>query len=563
MSKKILLTILCAIFTGTLLLHAQQVEILNESLLTSESFNRFTVVNRTGFQVWNLSTSYGAMISGFSGGQSYDNEDWLLTPELNLSGMNNVKLSFDHARGNAGAMNVGIAEGWYKVYATANYTGDVTTTTWIEIGGVNHTSQAWNYVSSGELEIPAAAKSAVTRIAFRYISRNMESATWEIKNMMVWAGTSSPPIGQTETFKITTWNSEWLGCTQNGPTDEDLQIYNIADAIRKMNPDIIAIQEVTQSSAFQSVNTLLSLLGDEWGGNIVPYSTSDCSQNQGIIYKKSRVQFVNSSLMSNGSFAQGGSYSYNWSNGRYPALYNVKLLSGNNAFPVSLINIHAKASSDDVSYTRRKGGAEGLKTILDGSAYNTKNVIIIGDFNDYLVGSQSLSTVSPYNNFITDANNYKGITKDITGYHYGTRIVDNMIISNELFGNYVSNSAHEETILPQSDYSFYYTTSDHIPVSASFNIPTSSTGIKNIIYTDTENLLKIYPNPAKDQIIIESGDLIIENEAIRILDISGRQVATAKLLNDKTMNVSTLSEGIYFVAVETTKGIVTQKFVKK
>ncbi|MDR1585220.1 MAG: hypothetical protein LBS07_03465, partial [Prevotellaceae bacterium] len=135
-------------------------------------------------------------------------------------------------------------------------------------------------------------------------------------------------------IKITTLNTEWLSCTAYGPADEELQINNIAAVIRAMDSDIIALQEVGTSGAYATIDTIVRRLGSEWGGNIIPWSNSNCSQNQGIIYKKSTVQFVNSELIRN-----GGSYS-NWSSGRYPALYNVNILAGNDVIPVSIVNIH-------------------------------------------------------------------------------------------------------------------------------------------------------------------------------------------------------------------------------
>lgn len=148
-----------------------QTTLLDESMLTQASFSTFTTYSVSGVQMWSQSTQYGAVMSGFSSGQSFTNEDWLISPAMNLSQMDNVKLVFEHTRGNAAVMNVGVNLGWYKAYATANYTGNPSTTTWVELTGMNNTmANAWNYISSGDLMIPAAAKSATTRIAFRYQS---------------------------------------------------------------------------------------------------------------------------------------------------------------------------------------------------------------------------------------------------------------------------------------------------------------------------------------------------------------------------------------------------------
>lgn len=276
-------------------------------------------------------------------------------------------------------------------------------------------------------------------------------------------------------FKISTWNTEWLSCSDYGPTDESLQINNIATVIQAVSPDIIALQEVGTSATYATVDTLVKKLGSQWAGSIVTNSNTNCGQNQAIIYKKSRVQLVSSSAITDGGT------SYNWSSGRYPVLYSLNLIAGENLIPVSLINIHAKAMSDTISYTRRKAASEGLKALLDGSSYNTQNVIIAGDYNDYLTGSQfvpckTCSPVnSPYKNFVDDTDNYKGLTVSLTDPAYNNKpVIDNIIISNELFDNYTSNNAAREVAATTSVSSYSSTTSDHTPVSVTFTFSSDS-----------------------------------------------------------------------------------------
>jgi hypothetical protein len=160
-------------------------ELLNETLLTQESFGKFTAVNVIGDLGWNLSTTYGAMMSGFADSRSYQNEDWFISPAVDLSSVSNATLSFMHARGPEASINVGIANNWYQVFVTGNYTGDVATTTWTELTNVTHGTAKWTFVNSGDLAIPAAAKTATMRFAFKYRCSDTESATWEIKNVIL------------------------------------------------------------------------------------------------------------------------------------------------------------------------------------------------------------------------------------------------------------------------------------------------------------------------------------------------------------------------------------------
>ncbi|MBE98495.1 T9SS type A sorting domain-containing protein [Flavobacterium coralii] len=539
-----------------------QTTILDQTMLTQSSFNTFTVVNVTGPQQWGFNSLYGAVCSGYANGQSYQNEDWLISPVMNLSQMNNVQLNFSHTRGNAEVMDVGVNQGWYKAYATSQYTGDPATTNWIELEGLNqYIPEAWQFVSSGSLTIPEAAQSSNSRIAFRYISSSSASAMWEIKNIKVTGFPEGTNPGTNVVFKITNWNTEWLGCETFGPENENLQINNVADAMLAMNSDIYCLQEVSNTSSNPSIETLVSLMGSaQWGGAIAPANTGDCNQRQAIIYKKSKVQLISASEMLNGNAAQGNSYYYNWSSGRYPALYNVNLVAGSTLIPISLVNIHAKAEDGNpTSYTRRKGGSEGLKALLDGSNYNTKNVIVIGDFNDYLIGTTSEScncTDSPFKNFMNDQTNYTGITSDITdadtswGFH---PIIENIIISNELDDNYIANSALQEEAIAETISGFYYNTSNHLPVTALFQFSTLS----NPEFTKPEASFTLYPNPVKDELTITLSGLADDTDAA-IYDLTGRQVLFQKL-NGTSINVGALPSGIYIVRINNSAA----KFIKE
>jgi hypothetical protein len=155
-------------------------------MLTQTSFDKFTAYSVTGEQVWTFSSSYGAVMTGYLSGTSYANEDWLISPAIDLTGKTNAKLSFEHARGPAGSINVGVSEGYYTVWVSNNFnSGAPSTATWTEVTGVTHGTAAWGYVSSGQLAIPTANLAPNARIAFKYLSIDGASATWEIKNVLV------------------------------------------------------------------------------------------------------------------------------------------------------------------------------------------------------------------------------------------------------------------------------------------------------------------------------------------------------------------------------------------
>ena len=72
--------------------------------------------------------------------------------------------------------------------------------------------------------------------------------------------------------------------------------------------------------------------------------------------------------------------------------------------------------------------------------------------------------------------------------------------------------------------------------------------------------LSIYPNPAKNELIINNGELKIEQ--ISIIDVTGK-IVKAIIGTVNTVNVSDLTRGIYFIQIQTEKGLVNSKFIKE
>ncbi|MBQ7489771.1 MAG: thiol protease/hemagglutinin PrtT [Bacteroidales bacterium] len=74
--------------------------------------------------------------------------------------------------------------------------------------------------------------------------------------------------------------------------------------------------------------------------------------------------------------------------------------------------------------------------------------------------------------------------------------------------------------------------------------------------------IKIYPNPATDNFVIECDGFPFEY--VRIIDVYGRIVMQSKAAdNTKFIGISSLPSGIYFVQIIGNKGIVTKKLNKK
>ena len=90
--------------------------------------------------------------------------------------------------------------------------------------------------------------------------------------------------------------------------------------------------------------------------------------------------------------------------------------------------------------------------------------------------------------------------------------------------------------------------------TASFSV-NCSLGIDDF---DTDISVVVYPNPATSQLTLNSNKTI---ESVALLDITGKLVARPEI-NDKTIDISYLNQGLYFLQVNTASGSVVEKFVK-
>ena len=168
--------------------------VLSETLLTQESFDKFTTVSVKGDQQWTFSSSYGATMNGNSVNITYPNEDWLISPALDLAGKANAILSFEHCFGPASAIPTTEAEkAQYTIWVSNDFTGDVQSATWTQLNGMMYGTAAWKYVSSGNIEIPANYLTENCRVAWKYVCEDA-SAKWEIKNVLVTTPTNQVEV---------------------------------------------------------------------------------------------------------------------------------------------------------------------------------------------------------------------------------------------------------------------------------------------------------------------------------------------------------------------------------
>lgn len=148
----------------------------------SSGFANWTTVSVTGAEVWTISNQGNsgnnyAMMNGYASGNKA-NEDWLISKEVSLVGKTKAFVSF--------TTDVRYAGNALQVYATDNYSGNPSTTTWTLLPATFDTNTAafGDWASSGNVNLSAFLGKNV-RIAFKYTSTTSAAATWEVDDFKI------------------------------------------------------------------------------------------------------------------------------------------------------------------------------------------------------------------------------------------------------------------------------------------------------------------------------------------------------------------------------------------
>ena len=145
------------------------------------SWADWTKYSATGAQEWQLDTQYGnpgncAKMSGYAGTNNA-NEDWLISPSIDLSGLTAASLSFQTASRFTG--NV------LEIKISSDYTsGNPNGATWTDLTAILDASNSYTWTNSGNIDISSFVGGNV-RVAFKYTSTSSASMTWEVDNVKI------------------------------------------------------------------------------------------------------------------------------------------------------------------------------------------------------------------------------------------------------------------------------------------------------------------------------------------------------------------------------------------
>jgi len=242
---------------------------------------------------------------------------------------------------------------------------------------------------------------------------------------------------------VATWNIEQY--PKNGTTT----INAVKDIILNMDVDIIALQEIDDIGAF---NTLVDELAG-WEGKLFDVRGGI---ELAYLYKTSEItSFSNLSII------------FGDDRNAFPRQPVLATATHRNGLEVTIFNIHLKCcgltGSDDAN--RRETASLALQEYIDTNLPND-NVFVVGDWNDDI-------SDGPFDNFLSDSDNYVFADFDIGNgssanwsYPSWPSHLDHILITNELFDNHIST---ETLKLDQTTSNYISNVSDHRPVLASFS----------------------------------------------------------------------------------------------
>ncbi|MDZ4698358.1 MAG: T9SS type A sorting domain-containing protein [Rhodothermales bacterium] len=330
-----------------------------------------------------------------------------------------------------------------------------------------------------------------------------------------------PLLGSPGALDVATWNIEWFGDSNNGPSNNATQLENVRAVIAGLGIDLWGVQEIADPDDFAA---LVSALGPNFDGRL---ATNSVSQRIGFIYdtRVIRLRSVRHILEDfETPFAS-----------RPPLQLEADVLLPDTTVVVTFIVVHMKAFSDVDSYERRVEAARRLKNHIDFTSLASKPVVILGDFNDEMDGSITAGRASPYTNFVENTADYRVVSRPIELAGGGSfcdnanctatgSMIDHLIVTDELFGWTTDGATQVVTELPSVFILYENTTSDHLPVATRL-VPPSATAVEHAGRALTASLDAPYPNPFSATTSIAVTLSVAGPVRLAVYDVLGREVA--------------------------------------
>jgi len=291
------------------------------------------------------------------------------------------------------------------------------------------------------------------------------------------SASSSGTGGSTGNTRVAEWNIEFFGKSDAGPIDDALQTTNVATEVAQLAPDLMAFEEVCDTTDFAQVVSTLStqtshpyasiVANDPSLGNAYANFGGSWGQKTALVWRTDFATLVSGQLVYRTDIdgLWGSTFA-----ARDPLELQLQLASGGTLY---VIAVHLKSEVDPASYQERVQESADLKAYLD-LAHANDAVMVIGDWNDDLDGSITTGEPSPFMNFVDAGSSYRFATQPLAASHQTTLVnytghpIDHHMINAALFGNLIPGSA---AIIQPSIQNYGRTTSDHYPTVVEYRFP--------------------------------------------------------------------------------------------
>ncbi len=252
-------------------------------------------------------------------------------------------------------------------------------------------------------------------------------------------------------------------------------------------------------------------------------------------------------------------------------------------FGYNLNNLKIAPTNNQIMYASRSyflyrtedgGATDWVQTALPGGSINSiaihpanpnKIAVAVTSANKVMVSNDGGTTWENYRKNLPDFSSLALVWDDngkdglYVGMDYGIYYIDNTFTDWQPYNNLLPNVMINELEINTQNRQLYAGTYGRGLWVSPLVEPTVDT--EEFVFGNDINL---FPNPVMDQLSISS-PTAVEAE-IRIFDLSGKLLiyhSDAILGNSYSVNVSKLSAGVYFLRINTSKGIATKRFIKK
>jgi exonuclease III len=227
-------------------------------------------------------------------------------------------------------------------------------------------------------------------------------------------------------------------------------IIAVRDLIKRINPDVIALQEMTSVTDFN--NLLKELKG--WEGRFYPLNND--LWNLAYLFKTAEVTLDDSKTR---VILTGDASAFP----RAPFEIYVRHKTLN--ISTYLINLHLKCCSGQDNEARRRSASEQLDNYIK-TTRPSDAVVILGDYNDIISGENASTNV--FYNLVSATSEYRFTDMSIAkgsllwwSYPSYPSHIDHILVTNELFSRVDTTMV----LKPDPCYSGYFDNiSDHRPV---------------------------------------------------------------------------------------------------